>query len=272
MALPGLYAMYVIAHKGYLKSLSTGLFLFVGWWFLLILIFIGPLTLLIAAFLPERKRCPHCRELISSEASRCPKCQGVVDSAEKKEKAGYSGWLAVGGIVVVIFIGGLIFGNKSVNKPAKSQKLATETKIPTRIPTPAIVFHSPTPTPTMSPVKSLVSGSAYTVSMSNVDDKATLYINDVPQYTAKWGMFGTEPNWKEIGHKPGDSGEIDLTTSLNKGSNELRFVLWNEQGCCGVSVTIEVKEGDKVIYLDEIKEEDSSAGIKYDKTLSIDFK
>lgn len=72
----GLYGIYVMREKGYLKGVSVVLFMFVGWWFLVILVGLGAITLFIAALLPEKKRCRHCREVIHKNATRCPKCQG----------------------------------------------------------------------------------------------------------------------------------------------------------------------------------------------------
>lgn len=72
----GIYAIYVIAKKGYLAKVSIVLWLLVGWWFLIVLIGLGPIALFFAALLPEKKRCTHCKELINKDATRCPKCQG----------------------------------------------------------------------------------------------------------------------------------------------------------------------------------------------------
>lgn len=74
----GIYGIYVLTQKGYLKGVSIILFLLVGWWFLVILVGLGAITLFIAALLPEKKRCRHCREIIHKEATRCPKCQGEI--------------------------------------------------------------------------------------------------------------------------------------------------------------------------------------------------
>lgn len=72
----GIYALYVIAKKGYFTKVSIVMFLIVGWWFLIILIGAGGITLFVAALLPEKRRCTHCKELVSKDATKCPKCQG----------------------------------------------------------------------------------------------------------------------------------------------------------------------------------------------------
>lgn len=73
---PGLFGVYVIGKKGYLTGISILLLLLVGWWALIVLASLGSITILLAAILPERRRCSHCHELISKKATRCPKCQG----------------------------------------------------------------------------------------------------------------------------------------------------------------------------------------------------
>jgi len=109
----------------------------------------------------------------------------------------------------------------------------------------------------------------YTVQMSNVDDLATLYINDVLLYKAKWGYSGVEPDWNYVAHQPGDSGEFDISSDLINGENRLRFTLWNEAVCCSASLTIEVKKNGETIISDSFSAQDSSSGIKYDKTFII---
>lgn len=82
--LGGLWGIFAIAQKGYITGVSIVLWLLLGWWFILVLLFAGPFTLLLAAMLPERKRCSHCREFISNDATRCPKCMGdLAVTAEK---------------------------------------------------------------------------------------------------------------------------------------------------------------------------------------------
>lgn len=109
----------------------------------------------------------------------------------------------------------------------------------------------------------------YTVRMHNVDDLAILRINGEPLYKAKWGYHGTEPNWYYFGHKPGDSGEFEITSDLVPGDNSLRFTLWNEAVCCSASLSIEVKKDGVTIFTDSFFKSDSSSGIKYDNTITV---
>ncbi|MCA9994210.1 MAG: hypothetical protein KDE56_00600 [Anaerolineales bacterium] len=129
----------------------------------------------------------------------------------------------------------------------------------------------PSPTPTLAqPAETLTRPqSVYTVRMFNVDDIATLYINGNLAYKAQWGQSGVEGNWNYFGHKAGDSGEIDVTSLLKLGQNSLRFELWNKAICCGVSLSIEIKENGEIIASDSYSIQDSGSGIKYDKTFSV---
>jgi RHS repeat-associated protein len=110
-----------------------------------------------------------------------------------------------------------------------------------------------------------------TARMSNVDDLSTLYINGVELFKAQWGRMGVEPDWYSIGHQPGDSGEIDITPFLIPGENTLRFTLWNEAICCSASLNIGVKKDGEVIISDSFLISDSSSGIKYDETFTIEY-
>jgi hypothetical protein len=109
----------------------------------------------------------------------------------------------------------------------------------------------------------------YTVRMDNIDDVVTMYINDLPVYRASWGYFGVEPAWRSVGHQPGASGVIDITSALATGSNTLRFELWNRAVCCGVSLSVEVSENDEVVVSDAFSIQDSTEGVKYDETFTI---
>jgi hypothetical protein len=113
--------------------------------------------------------------------------------------------------------------------------------------------------------------ATYTVRMSNVDDIATLYIGEEPIYKAQWGKSGTEPKWSDIGHQPGDSGEVDITPLLNAGDNVLRFEL-KDVGCCGAYLTVEVRENGKVIFSDTFSQQDSDKEVPYKKTVTITAK
>lgn len=141
---------------------------------------------------------------------------------------------------------------------------------PTNTPVPPTQIPTSTPIP---PTATIVRPqSRYTARLFNVDDVATLFINEKPVYKAMWGQSGVEGNWTTFGHQAGDSGEIDITSLLKDGENALRFELWNESGCCGVSLSIEIKQDGNVIASDIFSMQDSSSGIKYNKTFSVILK
>lgn len=71
-----IYALSLIRRKGYLTGISIVLAVLFGWWAIFILAFLSPLTLIIAAVLPERIKCPHCKSYIPVNAARCPHCTG----------------------------------------------------------------------------------------------------------------------------------------------------------------------------------------------------
>ena len=125
-----------------------------------------------------------------------------------------------------------------------------------------------TPTPLATPTNT-PAPSTYTVRMYDIDDEVTLYINEKPVYKAKWAHHGVEPDWYNFGHKPGDSGEIDITSMLKSGTNSLRFELWNKAVCCSTALSIQVKNDGQTIFSDAFRKSDSSSGIKYNKTLTI---
>ncbi|OGK14810.1 hypothetical protein A2859_00900 [Candidatus Roizmanbacteria bacterium RIFCSPHIGHO2_01_FULL_37_16b] len=81
----GALSLYVLFQKGYFNY-SFIMFLVFGWWFLIFAVAFGSISLVIAAFLPEKKRCPHCRELISKGATRCPKCQADLTVSQAVQK------------------------------------------------------------------------------------------------------------------------------------------------------------------------------------------
>ena len=112
-----------------------------------------------------------------------------------------------------------------------------------------------------------IDAATYTVHMYNVDDVAILYINGNELYKAKWGHYGVEQNGYYYGHKPGDSGIIDITPDLSAGDNSLRFTL-EDTACCGTSLSIEVKRDDKILF-SNFYDEYHGSGIWYDNTITL---
>lgn len=80
----GIWGLIAITKKGYVTGVSIALWLLFGWWFILALLFGGPFTLFIAALLPDRKRCIHCKSYIPKNATRCPKCAGSLTASAQK--------------------------------------------------------------------------------------------------------------------------------------------------------------------------------------------
>lgn len=72
----GVWGIIVLFKKGYGVGMSIVFWLLFGWEFVLFLLFWGPLTLAVAALLPERRKCLHCRSYIPRDATRCPRCLG----------------------------------------------------------------------------------------------------------------------------------------------------------------------------------------------------
>jgi hypothetical protein len=60
-----LAGMIWIGRKGYFTGITWNvgcpLFVLFGWWAILLLLILGPIWLLIAAFLKPKQRCPHCK-------------------------------------------------------------------------------------------------------------------------------------------------------------------------------------------------------------------
>lgn len=107
-----------------------------------------------------------------------------------------------------------------------------------------------------------VNNDRYTIRMLQVDDEATAYING-KTYKTFWGHNGYNNNLTNYVHRPGDSGDIDITQDLKAGTNEIKFELFNKQECCGYALNIEIRKNGTVIYSDSVHQEDSGAGIKY---------
>ena len=105
-----------------------------------------------------------------------------------------------------------------------------------------------------------------TACVSNADDKAVMYVNGQEAISVTWG---TGPDGKHIGHRPGDSGWIDITPYLKTGDNVLRFWVWNKAVCCGVSGTFEVQVNGVPTISRNFEKQDSTAGVKYDETVTL---
>jgi len=79
----GIAGSVIILGKGYGAGLADWgcvTWILFGWWGLLIIPGLGPITLLIGLLVPAKKRCPYCRSLIAGAAIRCPHCQADLQS------------------------------------------------------------------------------------------------------------------------------------------------------------------------------------------------
>jgi hypothetical protein len=101
-----------------------------------------------------------------------------------------------------------------------------------------------------------------------VDDQSKIFINGREAVSGNWGRG---KNGEPIGHRPGDTDWVDVSVHFRKGRNEVRFWVWNEPGCCDVSATFQLKVGEKVILIDRIDEQDSTSGVKFDKTYVVSW-
>jgi len=104
--------------------------------------------------------------------------------------------------------------------------------------------------------------------VSNADDKAVMYVNNREVIAIRWGKG---QGGKRIGHRPGDSGWIDISPYMVKGENTFRFWVWNKRICCSVSGTFEVKVNGVSTITRKFAQKDSSEGVKYDETVRLNL-
>lgn len=102
------------------------------------------------------------------------------------------------------------------------------------------------------------------VRASHVDDRAIIYVNGASVVDVRWGEG---EGGVYIGHKPGDSGWVDVSDLVNRGDNEFRFWLWNKAVCCGVSATFEIEVDGAVVVTRVFQKADSTEGVKYTETI-----
>lgn len=103
---------------------------------------------------------------------------------------------------------------------------------------------------------SLPPSDEVTVRMSDVDDRAELYINGKLSYKAQYGYQGYEPTWfpfpgydNLVNSTPGDSQNIIITSNLKPGENKLRFRLWDSgiaPGAASLRISVK-KNGHEII-------------------------
>ena len=93
-----------------------------------------------------------------------------------------------------------------------------------------------------------------------------MYVNGQEAISVTWD---TGPGGKYIGHRPGDSDWIDISSYLKIGDNTLRFWVWNKAVYGAVSATFEVQVDGVPVISRNFEREDSSEGVKYDETVTL---
>ena len=90
-----------------------------------------------------------------------------------------------------------------------------------------------------------------------------MYVNGKEAVSVTWG---TGRGGTYIGHRPSDSGWVDIISYLKIGDNILRFWVWNKAVYGAVSVTFEVQVNGVPAISRNFQKQDSTAGVKYDET------
>jgi hypothetical protein len=126
-------------------------------------------------------------------------------------------------------------------------------------------------TPSYPPAGSGCATARYTVRLHNVNDVASVFVNQTLVARTRWGYQGTQPlgEWRRIGLHPGDSGWVELTPHLKPGKNILSFQLWEKYGLGRSSVSIVLKRDDTVVFTEAVETRSGHQGLVYDKTISL---
>jgi TolB-like protein len=103
----------------------------------------------------------------------------------------------------------------------------------------------------------------------DADDVVTMYVNGKESILVRWGQG---ENGTSIGHRPGESGWVDISDYFSKGKNDVRMTVWNNPGCCDVAGAFQVKVDDELIVDRKFRRRDSSQGMKYDEKAQVNLK
>lgn len=143
-----------------------------------------------------------------------------------------------------------------------------QTAAPTAAP---VVIAEDTPSSVPVTPGTSCAASRYTVRLHNVNDVASLVINQTLVARARWGYHGTQPFgvWRRIGLRPGDSGWLDLTPYVKPGKNLLNFQLWEKYGLGRSSVSIVLKRDDAVVFTEVVDTRSGRQGMVYEKTVAV---
>jgi len=112
-------------------------------------------------------------------------------------------------------------------------------------------------------------GHTLTMELTNVDDAAYVYLNDVLVLESHWG-------WDETGtytgHHVGYSGEVRVPCSrLIEGVNTVDFLVWNAAACCGVAANLILRLDGVEVYNNGITETDSTEGFKFSDSYTLNW-
>lgn len=140
---------------------------------------------------------------------------------------------------------------------------------PVATPTPAPT--ASTPMPTATPVPTATPAPRYYLHVSNVDDLVRVSLNGTLTYTVYWGKRGVNEQAASIGHYPGDSYFIEITSQLQAGGNTLSYELENDAVCCAASMHLQLYRDQTLIDEDDFYLSDSTAGIKHQGSFSWTF-
>jgi len=101
--------------------------------------------------------------------------------------------------------------------------------------------------------------SGYYAQISNIDDRATIYINDVEAIEGRYS------------YHPGKTAKRDISKYLKLGSNSFRFEVYNNAGCCHTSATFRIYRYDNILVEKRFSRSDSKSGIKYNVTVNLEI-
>ncbi len=104
-------------------------------------------------------------------------------------------------------------------------------------------------------------GHAVTMELTNVDDAAYVYLNDVLVLECQWGW---DESGTYTGHHVGYTGEVQVPCArLAEGANTFDFLVWNAAGCCGVTGNLVLRVDGTEVYNNGITATDSTEGFKF---------
>jgi formylglycine-generating enzyme required for sulfatase activity len=128
---------------------------------------------------------------------------------------------------------------------------------PAPTPAPAVQL---TPTP-----ESAVRGRVF-ARILNVDDEARILVNG---QVAVHGYWGRGEHGAQIGHHPGFTEWVEITALCRRGANAFRFWVWNAAIPGTSSATFEVRVNNKIVLRKVFFVNDSSQGVKFDRTFDL---